>query len=107
VQWAANTGAALARWTVGGCWAALFLALRGRLGRVVRCLRRAAQLIDPRFECRNARFLRRNRLLRRCQLLEQRQDQRILLGMAQRTEVGARRHPAFRIDSPVIVSTVI
>jgi hypothetical protein len=45
--------------------------------------------------------------LRRCQLREQRQDQRILLGMAQLAEVGARCHPAFRIDSPVIVSTVI
>ena len=47
----------------------------------------------------------RNPPLGRIKSLPQRPDQRILFGVAQMTEVGERRHPAFRIESAVIVST--
>ena len=100
-----DAGTALA-WRALSWRAILLLALRGRLGRIVRRLRRAAQRVEPRLQRRDACVLRRNPLLRRCKFRGQRQDQRVLLGVRQLAEVGRQDHPAFRIDSIVIVSRI-
>ena len=52
----------------------------------------------------NAALLFGNDDQRRVQPHGQRCDQRVLLGVAQAGEVGGRGHPAFRIDSAVVVS---
>ena len=96
-----DTRAALAWWAsaVQG-WAVLLLALRRWLGRIVRCLRRLGQFVQPCFECRDL-------LMSDPELSEQRQDQRILLRVGQLGEVGARDHPVLRPDSSVTVSSVV
>ena len=96
-----DTGPALAGRTFAVGWrAAFFLALRGRGRRIARGLRRLAQRRDLGFQHRDP-------LLRRRKLGHQRQDQRVLVGMAQLAEVGRWGHPAFRIESPVIASRTI
>ena len=71
------------------------LPLRRRHAGIVRCLRRLAEL----------GFEFRNPPLSHVKSLPERSDQRIFLGVAQIIEVGELRHPAFRIDSTVTVST--
>jgi hypothetical protein len=55
---------------------------------------------------RDACVLRRNPLVRRGKLRGQRQDQRVLLGVAQLAEVGRKGHPVFSVDSAIIVSRI-
>ena len=102
-----HTGPALARRTIGGRRAILLLALRGRLGRVVRGLRWSGQFVEPRLQIRDACCLRSYQLLRRRKLRDQRQDQRVLPGVAQLAQVWGRNHLAFRIDSTETVSRII
>jgi hypothetical protein len=67
------------------------LPLRRRHAGIVRCLRWLAEFG---FEFLNSPF-------RHIKTLPQRSDQRILLGVAQKAEIGWRGHPAFRIASTV------
>jgi hypothetical protein len=71
------------------------LPLRRRHAGIVRCLRRLAEL----------GFEFRNPPLCRVKSPPDRADQRIFLCIAQIIELGEPRHPAFRIDSTVTVST--
>jgi len=107
MQRSANAGAALAWRTDLTFRAVLLLALRRRFRRVVRGLRRPGQFIEPRLKRGDACVLRRDPLVRRSKLRQQRQDQRILLSMAQPGEIRWFEHPAVRIDSDVIVSSSI
>jgi hypothetical protein len=101
-----HAGAALA-WRTGLAFRAiLLLALRWGLGRIVRRLRWPGQFIESRLKCRDAGVLGRDPLVRRGKSGQQRQDQRILLSMAQPGEIGWLDHPAVRIDSTVTVSSV-
>ena len=71
------------------------LPLRRRHAGIVRCLRWLAEF--------GLEF--RNSPLRHIKALPQRSDQRILLGVAQKSKVGWRGHPALRIDATVTLST--
>jgi hypothetical protein len=71
------------------------LPLRRRHAGIVRCLRWLAEFG---FEFLNPPF-------RHIKALPQRSDQHILLGLAQKSKVGWRGHPVFRIDSTVTLST--
>ena len=107
MQRPAHARASLARRTKAIGWDfVLLLPLRRRFGGVVRCLRRASQGLEPRFQRFDAALLFGNDDQRRVQPHGQRCDQRVLLGVAQAGEVGGRGHPAFRIDSAVVVSRV-
>ena len=66
----------------------------------------AGQLVEPRLQIRDACACAAS-MLRRRKLRDQRQDQRILLGVAQLAQVWGRYHPAFRIDSTETVSRII
>jgi hypothetical protein len=66
------------------------LALRWRQARIVRRLR---WLAEPGFKCRNPP-------LGRLKPLKQRQDQRVLLGVAQVAEVGKLGHPKLESSRP-------
>jgi hypothetical protein len=68
--------------------AIVLLALRRGFGGVVRGLRRPGQFIEPRSKHRDAGILRRDPLVRRSELRQQQQDQRILFGMAQPRQIG-------------------
>src|SRR4029077_19139822 len=81
--------------TFGLLWLVGLLPLRRRHAGIVRCVRWLAEF----------GFAVRNSPLRQIKALPQRSDQRILLGVAQKTEVEWRGQAAFRIDSPVILST--
>ena len=95
-------------WTIRpGGRRVLLLTLRRWLRGVVRGFRRAGQFVDPGLKCRNPRVLGGNSRLGRCQLPKQRQDQRVLPGVAQFGKVGRYDHPVVRIDSPVTVSNEI
>lgn len=51
--------------------------------------------------------MRSDPLLRGGTLGNQRQNQRVMVGMAQLAEGGRRDHPAFKIESPVTASNAI
>ena len=102
----ACAGAALAGWTIRpGGRRVLLLALGRWLGTVVRGFRRTCQFIDPGFKCHDPRVLGGDADFGRRQLPEERDDQRIFLGMAQGGQVGGDRHPMGRIEPPVTVSS--
>ena len=83
MQRPAHAGPALAHRTRNaGRRAILLLALRGWLGRVVRGLWWAGQFVEPRLQIRDACVLRRDPFMRRGKLRDQRQNQRVLLGVA-------------------------
>src|ERR1700692_2038600 len=82
-----------------------------------RCLRCSGSCSPPDYpsshsprwgeQLRDACVLCRDPLLCRAKLHTQRQDQRILLGVAQLAEVSGRDHPPFRIEAPATVSSII
>lgn len=106
MQSPACPGAALAGWTIRpDGWRVLLLALGWGLGTVVRGFRRPGQFVDPRLKRRAPRVLGGDTCLGGGQLLKERSDQRIFLGMAQSGQVGCSGHPAVGVESPVTVSS--
>ena len=107
MQGSADAWAALAWRTNLALGAVLLLTLGRGPGGVIRGLRRTGQFIEPCLKHRDACVLRGDTLVRGGKLPQQRQDQRVLLGVAQPGEIGGGITLTVRIDSAVTVSSRI
>jgi len=85
----------------------LVLAPGRGLGTVVRGFRRPGQFVEPGLKRRDLRVPGGDARFGHHQPPEERDDQRVFLGVAQGGQVGGCDHPVVRIQSPVTVSSQI